>query len=263
MLQVLDFLRVAEDAKAYLGWSGFDFEWRLEKASTNSPFTLVAIAEPVLADVEPASIIGHVEEVERVVSSAFRDVARGLPSPSWLSEDGSASLTQIHRRALNGIADTLYDFTGPVDDVRIDPEQAAAALTVLERVASITPEQFPFRVAHGEIDGRMVSVARWRNQPAIQITNAAYGLIWCVLTESQMERFGGEQTLSDVWRGRSVSVPGRIFYAQNGKPTRFEAIDIRAREIPEVNIEDVLDPDFTGGLSPTEYLARLHDGKLG
>ncbi|MBI1187250.1 MAG: hypothetical protein GC206_07975 [Alphaproteobacteria bacterium] len=262
MQQVLDFLRVAEDAKAHLGWSGFDFDWRLEKASTNSPFSLTAIAEPV-ADIPVASIVAHVDEVERVAVGAFKDLARGLPMPSWLSQDGAASLAQLHRRALNGIRTTRFDFGGAVGRIEVAAEQATNALSVLERATATAPEQFPYRVAHGEIDGRMVSVARWRNYPAIQITNAAYGLIWCVLTERQMEQFGGEQTLSDVWRGRRVSVPGRIYYGQNGKPTRIEAIDIRAKEVPEVQIEDVLDADFTGGLSPVEYLDKLHEGRLG
>lgn len=263
MLQVLDFLRVADDAKAFLGWSGFDFEWRLEKASTNSPFTLIAIAEPIAPDVEPAAIIGHVEEVRRATVSVFRDVARGQTAPGWLTQDGAASLAQIHRRTLNGIVKTRFDFGGDAGEVEVEPEQATNALSALERAAVTAPEQFPYRVAHGEIDGRMVSVSRWRNLPAIQITNAAYGLIWCILSEQQMEQFGGEQTLSDVWKGRSVSVPGRVFYGQNGKPTRIEAIDIRAKEIPAVDLEDVLDPEFTGGLSPVEYLAKLHEGELG
>ena len=73
----------------------------------------------------------------------------------------------------------------------------------------------------------------------------------------------GEQTIADVWSGRVVSVPGRIYYGQSGKPTRIEASDVRAKEIPEIDIQDVLDPDFTSGLSPVEYLQRLHEGNLG
>ena len=263
MQQILDFLRVADDAKAHLGWAGFDFEWRLEKASTNSPFTLTAVAEPIAEDVEPEAIIGHVQEVERATVAAFRDVSRGMPAPSWLSEDGAASLAQIHRRTLSGISATKFAFNPDVGEIEVANEHASTALSVLDREMPSAPTRFPPRVVHGEIAGRMVSVSRWRNYPAIQIANPSYGLIWCVLTESLMEKFGGEQTLSDVWKGRSVSVPGRIVYGQNGKPTRIDASDVRPKDVPEVDIEDVLDPDFTGGLSPTEYLALLHEGKLG
>lgn len=263
MQQILDFLRVAEDAKAHLGWAGFDFEWRLEKASTNSPFSLTAVAEPIAHDADPSTITGHVKEVENVTAAAFRDVSRGLPAPSWLSPDGAASLAQIHRRTLTVLDSTNFDFSGDVGKIEVANDQASVALTVLERSSPAAPEQFPLRVVHGELQGRLVSVGRWRNYPAFQITSTQYGLIWCVVSERLMEQFGGEQTLTDVWKGKRVSVPGRIFYGANGRPTRIEATAIRAKEIPEVDIEDVLDPDFTSGLNPIEYLEALHEGKLG
>ena len=136
-------------------------------------------------------------------------------------------------------------------------------MTVLEPPMVAAPEQFPLRLVYGEISGQMVSVARWRGQPALQIAHATYGLIWCVLSDTLVRQFGGEQTIADVWSGRVVSVPGRIYYGQSGKPTRIEASDVRAKEIPEIDIQDVLDPDFTSGLSPVEYLQRLHEGNLG
>ncbi len=261
--QVLDFLQVAEDAKAHLGWSSFDFEWRLEKASANSPLSVTAIAAPVVAGALAASIIGHVDEVEKLAAGAFNNVARGMPAPSWLTPDGTASLAQIHRRATNGISATTFDFGQVTSPVSITTEVAVAALPSLERVSIAAPEQFPLRVVHGEIDGRLVSVGRWRGHPAFQITSAQYGLIWCVVPELLMERFGGEQTLSDVWKGKRVSVPGRIFYGQNGKPTRIEAVDIRPREVPDINIDDLLDDQFTAGLDPVDYLDKLHGGGLG
>lgn len=262
MQQILDFLRVADDAKAHLGWSGFDFEWRLERASTNSPFSLTAVAEPVVAEADPATIIGHVTEVERITAIAFRDVARGISPPSWLTPDGAASLAQLHRRTISGLTKTRFDFSGDIGEIEVANDQASVALTVLERVSLAAPDQFPLRIAHGEIAGRMVSVGRWRNLPAFQITSAQYGLIWCVVSEQLMEQFGGDQTLYDVWKGKRVSVPGRVFYGQNGKPTRVEASAIRGKETPEINIEELLDADFTSGLSPIDYLEALHEGKL-
>jgi hypothetical protein len=45
MMQVLDYIRLFEDAQS-IGNPHERFDWKLESASTNSPFRVVALAEP-------------------------------------------------------------------------------------------------------------------------------------------------------------------------------------------------------------------------
>ena len=45
MQQVLDHIKLFEDAQQAMGDPHSRFEWKLERASTNTPFTVVAVAD--------------------------------------------------------------------------------------------------------------------------------------------------------------------------------------------------------------------------
>ncbi len=116
-------------------------------------------------------------------------------------------------------------------------------------------------MAFGEIEGVLVAAGRYRSKPAVQIRTELYGFVWCVLTGKTIEQFGSEHRVSEVWEGRTVGVQGRLFYAKGSKLKQIEAAEVR--EIvaaPRINLADILDPEFTSGLDPNEYLKRLHEG---
>jgi hypothetical protein len=70
MQQVIDALRILEQAERTLVSPQESFEWRLERASAGSPFMVVAVAEPInpAIDVTP-----HVMRVKAEVSQGLRD----------------------------------------------------------------------------------------------------------------------------------------------------------------------------------------------
>lgn len=267
MRQVLDVLRVLESAGRSLEADpkrGFD--WRLERATANSPFTVVAVADAR----DPAiDVSQRVRLAKHETAIAFRAVAERRSPPAWLDPDGTAALRSVYERTLNGIAATAIDFdadgrpdekvTGQVD---VAPETAGAALAALRDAAPLSEMRSPARVAHGELDGRLAAVGRYRGQPALQVVNRLYGPVWCVVPSELADRLGDERTLREVWSGRRVAVSGRLHYAAGGRLVRVVVEDIRERPSRHVRIEDVLDADFTAGLDPIEYLDRLHDGSL-
>ena len=63
-------------------------------------------------------------------------------------------------------------------------------------------------------------------------------------------------------RRRRVQVSGVLHYRGLGDMREVEAIRVRflrdCNELP--SIDDILDPDFTGGMRSEDYLARLRDG---
>jgi hypothetical protein len=75
----------------------------------------------------------------------------------------------------------------------------------------------------------------------------------------------GRRQIRDVWRGRRVAVYGVLHYKGLGKLNYIDAIKVRFQLIkpPAVSLEQIKDPNFTGGLSIGEYLDRLRDGTLG
>jgi hypothetical protein len=69
--------------------------------------------------------------------------------------------------------------------------------------------------------------------------------------------------MAEVWQGKTVGVYGRLSYAAGGQLRRVEVIDMREiTAAPPINLDSILDPNFTSGMDPHEYLQRLHDGEL-
>ena len=266
MRQVLDVLRVLESAERSIEADPRqDFDWRLERATTNSPFTVVAVAEPRIPG---ADVSLRARLIKHEAATAFRTVAERRPIPAWLDQDGTTALRGVFERVLNGIAATAIDFDADGEEgvvsglVQIVPETATEAVDALRAASPLSDLHVPTRTAHGELSGRLAAVGHWRGKPALQVISPLYGAVWCIVPPHLVERLGGERTLKEVWSGRRVAIPGKLHYAVGGRLTRVVADDIRERVSRRVRIEDVLDGDFTAGLDPVEYLDRLHGGSL-
>ena len=200
MQQVLDALLIFDDAQQSLGTPHEAFEWRLEQATTNSPFTVTAIAEPLNPAVDVSQ---HVKRVKAEVSHGMRRlIARG-DRPHWMSARTMSTARQIFARTLNGIGATDIDFDVDGGVISIDPPMARAgmdaiaAINVLDVAASL-----PERQAYGEIEGQMPAAGRYRSAPALQIRTELYGYIWCTLSKELIARFGGQNKLRDVWTAK-------------------------------------------------------------
>jgi hypothetical protein len=262
MQQVLDWVRLFEDAQNALGRPHDGFEWKLENASTNSPFTVVAIAQPVNPAVDVSPLV---RRVKQDVASGIRGlISRGSTAP-WMTQGSLALATSIFARNRNGIGETDVEFD--IDNVvSIRREEAEAGIMAIESINVMMLDQdIPARQSFGEIEGVMIAVGRYRNRPAIQIKSELYGFIWCALGRDLIAEFGNEHAMAEVWEGKTIAVQGRLNYAAGGsKITFIEVIDIREiRTAPPLNLDTILDPNFTAGMDPHEYLEKLHEGQLG
>jgi hypothetical protein len=259
--QVLDTLNLFEEAHRALGAPHSTFEWKLERASTNTPFTVYAIPEAV----DPAvDIAPFLENTKAEVARGIEDAIRGEP-PRWMSFNGAGTVRNFFARNINGVALTEIDLGANVR-ISIDEQRAVAAVQALAArdVFADVLADLPDRTAFGEIEGIMVAAGRYRNRPAIQIRSELYSYVWCVLSDELISRFGSEHTMADVWRGKTVGVGGRLYYVARGKLSRIEAAEIREIEAaPPVDLDSILDPDFTAGMDPHEYLDKLHAGEIG
>jgi len=191
-------------------------------------------------------------------------ISRGATAP-WMTQGSLAVATCIFARNRNGIGETDIDFDqGNVVSIR--REQADAGIRAIESINVMMLDQdIPARQSFGEIEGVMVAVGRYRNRPAIQIRTELYGFVWCSLQKSLIDQFGSEHAMSEVWEGKTIGVQGRVNYAIGGRKITFiEAFDIREiAAVPPLDLESVLDPNFTAGMDPHEYLEKLHEGQLG
>jgi hypothetical protein len=258
--QVLDALKLFEQAERSLGDAHAAFVWRLEKATTGSPFTIVAVAEPVdpTVDVTP-----QVARVKASVATGIRNfIAHGEPPP-WLGRDNIPVIRELFSRTLNGIAETEIDFEAPaIDPLSIDRTQATAGLRAVEAINPVDASDIPERIAHGEVEGQMLAAGRYNRRPAIQIRSHLYGFVWCVLSDALVSQFGDEHKLAEVWDGKTVGVSGRLHYLSGSRLNRIDAEQLRTIDAPPFDLDAILDPDFTAGFDPVEYLDKLHEGDL-
>jgi hypothetical protein len=248
--QVLDTLQLFEQAERSLGDPHAAFVWRLEKASTNSPLTVVAVAEAVDPAIDVTPQVAHVK------------AAHAQP-PTWLERGSFGVVKELFARNLNGIALTEIDFELPsIDPLAIDRVQATAGLRAVEAINPLDAVDIPERRATGEIEGQFLAAGLYQRRPAIQIRTDLYGFVWCVLDEGLIDRWGGEHRLSEIWEGKTIGVYGEMHYLSGGRLNRIDANDIREIDIPPFDLDAILDIDFTAGFDPVEYLEKLHEGDL-
>jgi hypothetical protein len=261
MQQVIDYLKLLQEAEHAMASPDESFDWRLESASTNSPFTIVAVAEAYNPTI---NVDAHARNVKSEFASGMRRLIKDRELPYWMSPEGLVIAKSIFARTQTGIGNTEIEIaTG--EKLAIDRQEAEAGIRAIAGVSAISVDGTDVgeRVAYGEIEGQMVAAGRNWNAPAIQIRSEQYGFVWCRLAKELIERFGGEHKMSEIWEGKTVGVEGRLIYAVGGKLSRIEAKSIReiTSALP-IDLDSVLDPNFTSGLDPVEYLNKLHEGDL-
>jgi hypothetical protein len=260
MQQVIDYLKLFEEAERAIASPEESFEWRLERASTNTPFTVVAVAEGLHP---PIDVSDQVQRVKAEFSSGIRKLIQNRELPWWMGPDAVNLARSVFTRTQNGIGSTEIEIA-PNEKLSIDRVQADAGMKAIAGISAIGVEaDLAERVAYGEIEGVMVAAGRYKNRPAIQIRTELYGYVWCQLSKTIIGKFGSEHTMKDIWEGRTIGVQGRLIYGAGGKLSRIEVTDIREIEsaLP-IDLDSVLDPSFTSGLDPIEYLRKLHEGEL-
>lgn len=260
MQQVVDYFKLLNEAKKAATSPEEPFTWRLERASTNSPFTVEAVAESVRPHVD---ISRQAQQSKREFASAIRGILQDQ-SPAWWMNASSIQIAgNIFRRNTNGIANTEIEIATD-DRLVIDQEQAIKGVNAVSGISAISAEDIHARTAYGEVRGTMVGAGSFYNSPAIQIRTEQYsGVIYCILPTKLVNEFGGAHEMKEIWEGRSIGVTGKLIYADGGKLSRIQVEDIRELpNVPRVSLDEFLDKDFTLGLDPIEYLRRLHEGEL-
>ena len=254
VLDVFDLLTSGPDG-------GQGVQWRLVKATTNSPF----YAEGEAVSFEPAVNISVVARAQKVTAAlGLRQIAEGHLPDQW-DDNRLKAAKRIYQRNLNGVGSTDIDFQN-VEKVSVTPRFAQSAIAVL---AAATPALALYDMARakgevGSVEGVFEHLSTYRNQPAIGITDARTGsIVWCVLSPELQKRFADKAEFEDFWEHSRIIVRGWVRYGANRSILNVMADDIGRIETKAVPLTAIRDPRFTGGLSISEYLDRFRDGTLG
>jgi hypothetical protein len=257
--QLRDYFGILEGVEEAIAEDGRRaIEWRIVKASTNTPITFEAVAFPI----DFAVNIDHrAEIVTRQTAIGLSELRNGGVRPSYFTEKSLLRAEKIFERVTNGLSETMIDHGPNLPALDITPAVARVAAANTRNV--LTPKARPYKEL-GSIEGNAQSIER--DGFGRRILWVRYRLngesIKCTVSgeaESELEK----HQIKDVWRYRRVQVYGMLHYKGLGVLKDVEAIRVRflknRNELPSVN--DILDPDFTGGMKSEDYLARLRDGE--
>jgi hypothetical protein len=253
--QVLDYLRLIELAAS----EDADFDWKLERATTNSPFTVVAYTPvgSVAAKHQQSLAVA-----QRKTEDGLKELARGHV-PTWMRKRQRNAARRITRRFHDNIGrmslKTEEDAKGAF---LLNRQLAAKALTTLDKVDGIEEIAVPKHTSYGEIEGLLLGVGSYYSSPALWVRVNGYDVVRCLVKQGKLDELGDEATLKEVWTHRRVRIVGTLSYADGGALDQVTVDELHLFPDSAVGLRQILDPDFTGGMEPVEYLDRLNDGGL-
>ena len=239
--------------------------WKLEMASTNSPFTCQG--EPV--DVRTwAGAYAHVEERVSIVERNFRRIAEGKDFDDAFPREKIDTARRMLRRNTNGVGLTRATFAEDEEAVEISPDTAKRyfeqVLTPAESLHSYLFSRTSRREV-GSLEGRVVEIGTDYDAPALQIKEHNTGRpIWCRVSPGKVQEIGSEMKANDAWSRRRVRIRGTLNYDDDGSVLRvLNGTFTYTDDVAPADLDQLQDREFTEGYPPSEYLDRLRENEFG
>jgi hypothetical protein len=251
MRQVLETFEVVSRADPS---SAEAIEWRLVSASTNSPLTIVAEAAPRSLGVDT-------ERVARRQKAQFRaaisDLRAGRNPSQWRSQDDRRRAKTWLNRAKRLIAETVIDMGDPSEPtISVTAQDAVTAEAVLD----LPPRSGKPKHQIGSIEGFLTSIETHYHKPAIRIRDRKTGAdVLCIVPEEFRAHIAGSTGTEDVWHERRVIVRGRMRYGDGGELQEIEAAKVVPLPLRKVDVSEMQDGDFTGGVPAEYFVDQLRD----
>jgi len=243
MSQILDVVALIE-AQGDSRLRGEKFKWVLVGASTNSPLTVDISVEgdPSQSDIWAAHAADDIEDVTRTLHMMSEEKT----VPSWLPGKSIKAAKRLLKRNLNGISVTeIRADTG--SNFFLDPAKSEIALGAIEHFSSPAINIGKHR-AKSDMTGYLVKAGEFHGKSACVMGGKLEGVI------------GDATKLIDVWKNRRINVSGIKQLDSTGKILRLEVTSppvAAPKAEKRVNLDRILDDDFTGGKDPETYLGNL------
>lgn len=257
MQQVLDYFTLLAKAEARDPDSNVKVVWRLESATTNSPFTVDATAVSSNPEV---SVDRQAVQARRAFREGLMHLYKGEAKPLWLDADAVLAMRRIVARNLNGIArtDVLSDEGEP--PIILDHRSARRVQNYLDLVAAQEAAQIEdlSRKEFGAVEGNAIGLTTHYKKPALVMRERLSGRdVKCVLPTGAADAIGAQHQWNEVWGNQRITVAGLCHYDKVGSLVLIEVNEITRHQQRDVRISELRDPAFSAGLSPQEHLDRL------
>ena len=259
MQQVLDYFILLSKAEVHDPTRPVSVVWRLESATTNSPFTVEATAassDPTIP-VDRQALLAR-----RSLYDGLSELFRAEAKPRWLDEAGESAIRRILARNLNGIGRTDIVISEVEPPIVLDKRAALRTQNYLDLKAAEEAAQIENlnRKEHGSIEGNAIGLSTHYRKPALVIRERLSGKeVKCVLSPEIATSVGSQHQWNEVWGNQRIVVSGICHYDKGGDIALIEAHQITALKSRDVSITEIRDPNFSNGLTPQQHLDTLWD----
>jgi len=260
LAQVADWFAIFKGVEQAIAPDGAsEIEWRVTNASKNSPLAFEVTPYPRTHGMD---IERRVREVKEYTSAGLAQLRARAERPSYFTPPVLENAQRLFARVTNGLDLTEVDFGDDIPPVTITPPDARTASANVTQVRR--PAEKPYREV-GSVDATLQSVERDGYGRAIIHAKLRLNgdTVKCVLSDEAQGGVEGH-TIADVWKNQRIRVVGTIHYRAVGHITQIlcdQVQFLRPRsDLPSA--DDIINTNFTGGLSSEEYLERLRSGQL-
>lgn len=252
--QVRDFVGVLREVEQAVEADGANkLVWRVTDASMNSPirFELTPYGSGPAAALAARAVL-----VEETTIAGLRSLRKGNPRPPYFTAEAVARARRLHSRALDGLSGTIVSVEDDAYAVVIDPAAARDFEKTMVRAQALASVPYTEMgsiegyVTKPELDGHHRAILRFK----ARLGGAEIKAYARDNAFRQVEAL----TLSQVWHGVRVRVYGKISYKSLGEVEQINATGIEILDkIDLPGIDDIIDRNFTGGLSTHDFIREL------
>jgi hypothetical protein len=260
MRQILDFFALLAAAG---GEDASSISWQLVDVSMKSPLRATAVAVPRVSGVEAAPI-ARTEKLR--LARSLDEIVRSNRVPDWMRGESLDRAKSFLMRNTNGVGRTEIQFYQDAPLATIVHGDAIAAIGAIQESENEridTELHVPPWTEFGTIEGNVKSTTAYYGKPAIIVRERITGDDIVCVASSRAVQEGQHHTWAETWANKRVLVTGEIAYSVSGLVARVTAADFEIVDSSPISFNEIADPNFTGGLKPSEYLDSLWSDEVG
>jgi len=252
----VDILREVEEAISSDGTG--EIVWRVTDVTKNSPITFEITPYPQTYGMD---IQSRANDVVAATANGLQTLAEGGERPPHFTDKVLKKVGNLNRRVTNGLSGSRVDFSDYNNSPVYEVDHNSANNTVKKLAGILTPLHRPHREI-GSVEGYIKTVGRdGFGRPILTLTTRVDGNdIKCVSSEGGLDKIGHLE-VGKVIRGMRIRAHGLLLYKS---PELLERIEVERVELFErknglPDLQDLVDPEFTGGIEAVEFIRMRRD----
>lgn len=258
--QIQDFFAMMNGVAASIAGDDVErFDWKVVGLSKNSParVTVEAVARKGFKDGENAA-----REARDTLVAGLAEIRHSDVRPLHFTDNVIDAANRFSRRVTDRLAATVVG-DGLGDLVIIRPSDAAIVVRNLTLLQTADPIH-PYREL-GSFEGYIQNVGTdgWQRPYVIIKSRITGSDVRCILSGDALRDLEKEPVANVVWRHRRVVAFGILKYRAVGKLSQadVERLDFADAKEALPQLVDIIDSEFTGGLSSQDYIERVRNGE--